>query len=101
MAPDSSILVTTSTLSFSCIFVSASGTITFPSRQMREMMKWRWVICDISEMVLLFSAGFTTMYCAMYVLSSVFLLRGSRSEGFTKKRRMNIIARITPTTPSG
>ena len=78
IASDSSILVTTSTLSPCCIVVSASGTITFPSRHMRDMMKWRWVICDISKMVFPSSAGFTTMYCAMYVLSSLFSSRGSR-----------------------
>ena len=101
MAATSSRLVTTSTLSPCCITVCAIGTITFPLRQMREMMKWRWVDCDICAIVLSEMAGLTQMNCPTYVLSSSELWQRSRSSLRTRNLRSSIMAKMTPTTPSG
>ena len=101
MAATSSRLVTTSTLSPCCITVCANGTITLPSRQMREMMKWRWVDCDICAIVLPEMAGFTQINCPTYVLSSALLLHCCRSSLRTNNLRSNIMAKMTPTTPNG
>ena len=81
--------------------VCAIGTITLPFRQMRVMMKWRCDVCAISAMVSPTMAGFTTTNCPIYVLSSSLWLCGMRSSGFTRVLRSNIMAKMTPTTPSG
>ena len=101
MADTSSRLVTTSTLSSICSCVVASGTITLPHRHMRDMMKWRWVICDTWAMVMPDMAGLITTNCPTKVLSSSSPVRGSRSAGRTRNLRMSIMANITPTTPNG
>ena len=101
IARSSSRVVTTITLSFTFKTVSAFGTITSLSRQRREIMNLRWVICTTLSIVFPSMAGFMISNSAMYVLLSSVSGFDSRSAGRTKNLRKNIMAKITPTTPSG
>ena len=101
MVSSSSLEVTTSNESPILMTVLATGTMTCPLRQMREMMNLRWVISAICTIDLSAMAGFMAINCAMYVWSSSVRGFDSKSQGFTKHLRMNIMASMTPTTPSG
>ena len=70
MAPTSSLWQTVNTLSPSSRTVSERGTITCLFRHRREMMNLRFVMREISPIVLPERAGLVTTNCPTYVLSS-------------------------------